>query len=132
MIRLAQFVRQCKSWADFQQSYLPLSNKEKGDLFEELAKAWLLLEPEHASKFKLVWLLREVPPSVAKRLRLPSTDQGVDLVAETREGEFSAAQCKYRQETDRSLAFREVSTFASLAFTVCSGQNDLPPSGGQP
>jgi superfamily II DNA or RNA helicase len=58
---------------------------------------------------------------VAKRLRLPDTDKGIDLVAETRDGEFWAVQCKYRQETDRSLTFREVSTFGALAFTVCTG-----------
>jgi len=121
MIRLDQLARKCRSWADFQQACQPLSNKEKGDLFEEMVKAWLLLEPEHASKLKHVWMLREVPPSVAKRLRLPSTDQGVDLVAETCEGEFWAVQCKYRQETNCSLTFREVSTFGSLAFTVCEG-----------
>ena len=121
MIRLAQFVRKCTSWTDFQQACLPLSNKEKGDLFEELVKAWLLLDPTHASTLKRVWLLHEVPPSVAKRLKLPSTDQGIDLVAETREGEFWAVQCKYRQETNQSLTFREVSTFGSLAFTVCDG-----------
>jgi superfamily II DNA or RNA helicase len=121
MICLAQFVQKCTSWNDFQQACLPLSNKEKGDLFEELVKAWLLLDPTHASKLKRVWLLREVPPSVTKRLKLPSTDQGIDLVAETREGEFWAVQCKYRQETNQSLTFREVSTFGSLAFTVCDG-----------
>jgi len=121
MIRLDQAVRHCTSWADFQKRCQSLSNQEKGDLFEQFVKAWLLLEPEHASKLKHVWLLREVPPSVAKRLRLPDTDKGIDLVTETREGEFWAVQCKYRQETDRSLTFREVSTFGALAFTVCTG-----------
>ena len=86
-----------------------------------MGKAWLLLDPKHASKLKRVWLLREVPPSVSKRLKLPDTDQGIDLVAETRDGEFWAVQCKYRQETDQSLTFREVSTFGALAFTVCEG-----------
>ena len=40
MIRPAQFIVKCTTWADFQKTCLPLSNKEKGDLFEELVKAW--------------------------------------------------------------------------------------------
>ncbi|HEY4984636.1 MAG TPA: hypothetical protein VIJ24_06190, partial [Verrucomicrobiae bacterium] len=60
-----------------------LSEKQKGDLFEELVKAYLLLEPEYASKLKHVWLHREVPQAVLEKLKLPATDQGIDLVAET-------------------------------------------------
>src|SRR5438552_658018 len=54
-------------------------------------------------------------------LKLPATDQGIDLVAETNDGEFWAIQCKYRQETDRSLTWRDISTFTGLAFGVCRG-----------
>ncbi len=88
---------------------------------KQLVKAYLLLEPEYASKLKRVWLHREVPLSLLKKLKLPPTDQGIDLVAETNDGEFWAIQCKYRQETDQSLTWREVSTFTGLAFGVCRG-----------
>ena len=53
--------------------------------------------------------------------RVPSTDQGIDIIAETHDGEFWAIQCKYRQETDHSLTWRDISTFTGLAFGVCSG-----------
>ena len=56
-----------------------------------------------------------------KKLKLPATDQGIDLVAETNDGEFWAVQCKYRQDTDHSLTWREISTFTGLAFGVCRG-----------
>ena len=98
-----------------------MSEKQKGDLFEELVKAYLQLEPEYASKLKHVWLYREVPQVIAKQLKLPATDQGIDLVAETNDGEFWAVQCKYRQDTDHSLTWREISTFTGLAFGVCRG-----------
>ena len=62
-----------------------------------------------------------MPLAVAKRLKLPTTDQGIDLVAETHEGNYWAIQCKYRQETDHSLTWREISTFTGLAFGVCRG-----------
>ena len=114
-------IRDCSSWDDIQGKLRDLSNKQKGDVFEELVKAYLLLEPEYASKLKHVWLHREVPRAVAEKLKLPATDQGIDLIAETNDGEFWAVQCKYRQDTDQSLTWREISTFTGLAFGVCRG-----------
>ena len=111
----------CSSWEVLQHRWRDLSEKQKGDLFEELVKAYVELEPEYASKLKHVWLHREVPQTVSKKIRLPPTDQGIDLVAETNDGEFWAIQCKYRQKTDQSLTWRDVSTFTGLAFGVCRG-----------
>ena len=119
--RLQGVIHGCATWKDIQQNLRGLSEKEKGDAFEELVKAYLLLEPEYASKLKHVWLQREIPQSLATKLKLPDTDQGIDLVAETNNGEFWAVQCKYRQDTDRSLTWREISTFTGLAFGVCRG-----------
>jgi predicted helicase len=96
-----------------------MSEKEKGDVFEHLVRAYLLLDPEYATKLRKVWLLNEVPSALRKKLRLPSDDQGIDLIAETNTGEFWAIQCKYREDTSRPLAWREISTFTGLAFGVC-------------
>ncbi|MEI7728541.1 MAG: DEAD/DEAH box helicase family protein [Verrucomicrobiota bacterium] len=114
-------LRSCASWADVERCCRQLTEQQKGDLFEQLVKAYLLLEPEYASKLRHVWLQRDVPSAVREKLKLPATDQGIDLVAETRDGEFWAVQCKFRQPTDRSLAWREISTFTGLAFGVCRG-----------
>ena len=116
---LAQTLKGCRSWADLQRRWRPLTKKQKGNLFEELTKYYLLLEPEYASKLKSVWLLGEVPTALAKRLKLPSNDQGIDLVAETKEGDYWAIQSKYREESDQSITWREISTFTGLAFGVC-------------
>ena len=118
---LLEAIRGCSSWRDIQAKLRRFPEKRKGDLFEELVKAYLEIEPEYASKLKRVWLGRDVPLAVAKRIKLPATDQGLDLVAETHEGNFWAIQCKYRQETDHSLTWREISTFTGLAFGVCRG-----------
>jgi superfamily II DNA or RNA helicase len=118
---LSGAIRGCSSWGDIQGKLRDLPNKEKGDVFEALVKAYLQIEPEYASKLKHVWLHREVPRAVAKKLKLPATDQGIDLVAETNDGAFWAVQCKYRQDTDHSLTWREISTFTGLAFGICRG-----------
>jgi superfamily II DNA or RNA helicase len=110
------------SFAELEQKIATLpEEKTRGDAFEQFVKAFLLLKPEYASKLKSVWLYNEVPAAIAKKLKLPSTDQGIDIVAETYDGEFWAVQCKYRQFTDQSLTWREISTFTGLAFGVCRG-----------
>ena len=73
-------IRGCVSWQDIQAKWRTFPEKQKGDLFEELVKAWLQLEPEYASRLKHVWLQREVPQSIARKLKLPATDQGIDIV----------------------------------------------------
>ncbi len=111
---LHKILRGCSTWGEIQSKLESLANKEKGDVFEHLVKAYLQLEPEYASKLKHVWLHQEVPLDLLKKLKLPVTDQGIDIIAETHEGEFWGIQCKYRQQTDQRLAWREISTFSGL------------------
>ena len=96
-------------------------NKGKGDAFEQLVKAFLLLDPEYATKISEVWIHHEVPSAIRKKLRLPDSDQGIDLIAKTKGGEFWAIQCKYRADSTRPIPWREISTFTGLAFGVCEG-----------
>jgi len=46
---------------------------------------------------------------------------GIDLIAETHEGEYWAIQCKYKADETKSLTWREISTFQSLAFSKAKG-----------
>ena len=77
---LADAIRGCASWQEIQAKWRTFPEKQKGDLFEELVKAYLQLEPEYASKLKHVWLGGEVPQAIARKLKLPATDQGIDIV----------------------------------------------------
>ena len=74
---------------------ISFSEKDKGERFERLMKAYLLTDPKYAYKFKKVWLWAEFP---AKK-DLGGTDTGIDLVALTNEGDYWAIQCKCYQET---------------------------------
>ena len=117
---LRDVVAKCSSWDAFRRALAKKSEKEKGDLFENLVRAYLLLDPEYATKLRKVWLLDEVPSALRKKLKLPGNDQGIDLIAETNTGEFWAIQCKYRENTSRPLTWRgDLSTFAGLAFGLC-------------
>lgn len=71
------------------------SEKDKGEKFERLMKAYLLTDPKYAYKFKNVWLWAEFPG----RNDLGGNDTGIDLVALTNEGDYWAIQCKCYQES---------------------------------
>ncbi|MFZ4680822.1 MAG: DEAD/DEAH box helicase family protein, partial [Flavobacterium sp.] len=45
----------------------------------------------------------------------PSNDQGIDLIAENKDGTFWAIQCKYLQDEEQRLSHRAISTFTSLS-----------------
>jgi superfamily II DNA or RNA helicase len=107
------------NWNDFNIQLRAMSNKEKGDCFEVLTKYFLKLNPLYATKLRDVWLLKEVPPKVAKSINLPPSDEGIDLIAETRNGSYWAIQSKYRDDETQSLTRKELSTFTDLAFNIC-------------
>ena len=71
------------SWLDFKNHLETKTKQEKGQAFEELTKYFLEFNPVYKTKLKQVWLQKEVPSSVIKKLNLPSNDQGIDLIAET-------------------------------------------------
>jgi len=111
--------RHINSWQDFASTLSGFNNKQKGDAFETLAFHFLQLHPVYATQLETVWLLKNVPADVSKKLNLPESDEGIDLIARTKEGGYWAIQCKYREDIDHSLTRRELATFTDLAFGVC-------------
>lgn len=73
------------------------SERDKGDRFERLMQAFLLTVPWYEGKFRHVWLWREFP----YKENLGGKDTGIDLVAQTVEGDFWAIQCKCYDEKAR-------------------------------
>ncbi|MFN9109474.1 MAG: hypothetical protein ACK5XN_05310, partial [Bacteroidota bacterium] len=118
MYSFKSIISKVNSWKDFKNTLEPLSKLEKGNAFEELTRYFLLVNPTYNNKLKNVWLQKEVPVSVVKKLNLPSNDQGIDLIAETKDGYFWAIQCKYLQDEDTRLSHRTISTFTSLSTGI--------------
>jgi superfamily II DNA or RNA helicase len=117
-----RLIKAATSWREFARLLAKLSEREKGVAFERLTQLYLQVKPEYQTKLKGVWLLKELPTQVRKKLpRLPDTDEGIDLIAETRQGQFWAIQCKFKGDADESLTVRELSTFTNLAFNSCAG-----------
>jgi superfamily II DNA or RNA helicase len=116
-----RFIASCASWGDFWERTKKLpTDGEKGAAFERLTQLYLQTAPEYRTELKHIWILRDVPPDVRRRLELPSNDEGIDLIACTRRGEYWAIQSKFRSQHDKALNRRELSTFTSLTFNTCS------------
>jgi len=119
---LRKTISSSNNWLDLKAKIDSCANtKAKGDIFELLTKLYLQIDPRYVSKLKTVWLYNEVPTNTLKKLNLPTKDMGIDLVAETNEGEYWAIQCKYKADESKSLTWREISTFQSLAFSKAKG-----------
>lgn len=84
---------------------LPISNRERGDKFEQLMVEYLKLDPLYAEKFTEVWMWGDWPGRGGK------PDTGIDLVAEEREtGGFCAIQCKF-YEPDHHVQKSDIDSF---------------------
>ena len=117
-MNLKSIIPSINSWNDFKSVLETKTKLEKGKAFEELTKYYLEYNPIYKTKLKNVWLQNEVPSSVLKKLNLPTNDQGIDLIAETIEGNYWAIQCKYLQDEDQRLSHRAISTFVSLSTGI--------------
>jgi predicted helicase len=123
-----RLIAKCNSWDDFSRALVSLTNKQKGDCFERLTQLYLLTKPEYQTALKDVWICSGGSGKLPKRIRttlshLPTnTDEGIDLIAETRNGEFWSIQCKYKTDIEKALTYKELSTFTNLTFNVCAGQ----------
>ena len=78
-----------------------VSEREKGNYFENLVKLYLTEEPFYAELYGgKVWLWEDWRKEWVKRGHAnPGADAGIDLVAETTDGELHAIQAKFYEET---------------------------------
>ena len=67
---------------------ISFSERDKGDRFERLMQAYLLTDPKYTHRFKKVMLWSEFD----YRKDLGGNDTGIDLVAQTVEGEYWAKE----------------------------------------
>ena len=107
------------SWDEFFSHANTLKEKGKGDIFETLTKLILTTRPEYSLTLKNVWIQHEgIPKDIREKLNLPTSDEGIDIVAETFTGEFWAIQCKFKGK-NQTPTYKELSTFGNLANSYC-------------
>ncbi len=119
-MRDSGIVAKSQSWEQFRSAVAALATtKAKGDAFEGLCVAFLRTDPRYVAELKSVWLRHEVPAEIAKRLNLPSSDEGIDGIAQTHGGEFWSLQCKFLSNHKATLTKNALDGFAHLSFTHC-------------
>ena len=79
----------------------------KGKLFERLIAKYLKTDPAYANKLAHVWSWAEWPHRPAD---WKADNTGIDLVAQTHEGEFWAIQCKFYDD-ESALKKEHISSF---------------------
>ena len=87
------------------------------------SQVYLQTSPTYESKLKNVYLLSDktTPERLRNKLNLPDNDEGIDLICETRSGDYWSVQCKYKSDQSSALTHTELSTFTSLSFNTCKG-----------
>ncbi len=108
--------KQIKTIHDLLEQYneLIINQRDKGTSFERLMKAYLQLDPLYQDQFKNVYMWGEWPH------RPSGKDHGIDLVAESHDGEFTAIQCKFYSPTHQILK-KDIDSFfteSGIKFTV--------------
>ena len=121
-----KFLNQELSWDSLDKKLKDLTTskqtKKAGDIFETVVKYYLLTNSKYKSTLINVWLLEEVPAAVKLKLNLPNSDEGIDLIAETKNKHFWAIQAKYRSDPNETLTIGgkgSLATFNNLAFGYC-------------
>ena len=118
---LLQSIEGCSSWDDIHAKWANFSEIDKGARFEDLTQAFLRTHETYAKEFVNIWRPEDAPADVVKKLRLRVPEWGVDLVGETRSGEYWSIQCKYRQDTDQELTHNDISSSVATTFESSRG-----------
>ncbi len=86
-------------------------NRDLGDRFERLIRAYLKLDPQYVALFSDVWLWKDWPEREPFGYKAPDT--GIDLVAKLREEEgYCAIQCKFY---DSPIPMGDLGNFFTLS-----------------
>lgn len=101
------------------------SERNKGDKFERLMKAYLLTKPTYKSLLTDVWLWSEFP--YKDQFGTGGKDTGIDIVCRTHDGDYWAVQCKcYRPEAkiDKAVVDSFIST-SGITFNSRDGNKNF-------
>ena len=115
-------IAKCKNWNEFFKltSSLKKNSTEQGNYFERFTQLFLQTSPINRTQFKNIWWNKknELPESVRQELNMPRGDEGIDLIAETREGEYCSIQAKFRTDTDRAFTSSDLDRFIKNSFRI--------------
>ena len=111
------------------------NNRQKGIFFEQMTlqlcqhNAFTLTFPGRLKNISIdperVWMFSDIPSDIRKEFGFTNQDNGIDLIAQNKQGKWLAIQCKYRKKPRHTHApngirlrwavtWKDLSTFYSL------------------
>ena len=79
----------------------------------------LLTKPAYKTRYKNIWLLRDgIDSKLRAKLNLPNVDEGIDLIAESYNGNYCLIQCKFKGANE-SPTRKDIATFLDLSRNHC-------------
>jgi superfamily II DNA or RNA helicase len=117
------YILSCPTWDEFYERTDLLSKSDKGDVFERLVQLYLQNEPEYQTILQDVWLRDEVPPEVRKEIKLEGPDEGIDLIARTRRGQYWSVQAKFIGKRDTPPTLKQLATWQHETWNTCRNIN---------
>ena len=89
--RIDRLVVASPNWAAFWTVPTSATSVDPGEAFERVTQLYLQSRPEYRTQLEHVWCVPdEVRPRTRQQLNLPTTDEGIDLLAQTRDRRMSA------------------------------------------
>lgn len=76
-----------------------------GNIFEVFCKYYFQADPKKTDLYTDVWLYKEIPLEISKKLNLPSIDHGIDLLLKDIDSNYYAVQCKFKNDETKSLSW---------------------------
>ena len=112
------------SFSDILAKYrtVSFSERDKGERFERLMQAFLKTAPMYAGIFEHVWMWADFPCKAT----FSDRDTGIDLVAQTHEGDFWAIQCKCYSEDTRIDKPAVDSFLATSGKLIATEKGEVP------
>ena len=120
------FPANLKSWNDVFTFIADINNsnaKRAGDLFEIFARHFFLAVDKYSNDYKHIWLGRNAPLDIKRRLGLEDKDVGYDLVAVTRDNKYAIIQCKFTSDQQNKTLGWTSSNLSS--FLAASSKADI-------
>ena len=108
--KIKELVLASNNWDDFSDQInklgnYPENNKTKGDVFELLTSLYLINNPIFSTKLNNLWHHTNLPSKIFDSLSLQRPEIGVDLIAESNDGNLWAIQCKYHNDVYKNISY---------------------------
>ena len=113
-------INKSNNYQDLHNHLSKVSNKLKGDLFEEFCILVFKFHPYYKNNTKETYLLKNIPLNILNQLNLPQNDIGIDVIIVTNDNKYYAIQVKFRNNRNTNINYDELSTFVGTSFGIAN------------